>query len=192
LYPIPLEVVRARVLQGSQASDSGPDLALLEIPQAFMPRILAHKSALNLSSQRDRFLAKSFPEDALWAVTGISEALSDVRSLPDQSLFEAIVRGRAFFGGIDQAHELHGWDYLDVGADISLEGVPNTFGGVSGGGLWQVQLAISETGQLSWNGERRFNGVAFWQSSVQGDRRVIRCHGPKGLFTKAWTQLSGD
>lgn len=189
-FPVPREGIAVRTLRDRRRAEFGPDLALLEISPALVPRIVAHKSVLDLSQQRRAFLAEPLPIDSgLWAVTGMSGTLSGVRTQPERRTFEADVHGRAFFGGIVQAHERDGWDYLDAGADVTLADVPQSFGGVSGGGLWQIPLSLSKnTGQLSWNGQKRFNGVAFWESAVHEGRCVIRCHGQRSLFKKAWNE----
>jgi hypothetical protein len=186
---IPREYIAARVLRGSGSEDSGPDLALLAIPAPFIPQILAHKSVLDLSQQRDRFLADpSRPDFGLWAVTGMVEEFSSVRQHLEQRAIELEVHARSFFGGIDGMHERDGYDYLDAGADIGLPDVPPSFGGVSGGALWQIVLSMNETGQIFWSGKKSFHGVAFWESVIREGRRVIRCHGRNSVFERAWKE----
>jgi len=93
---------------------------------------------------------------------------------------------RAFFTCITDGHDRDGYDYLDVGAKLDLPGTPSTFGGVSGGGLWEIGL-VMKSGTISWDGKRYFRGVAFWESPLtDGRRRVIRCHGPRSIFEVAW------
>ena len=69
---------------------------------------------------------------------------------------------------------------------MKLCGVPSSFGGVSGGGLWEVGLSMEKSRAISWDGRRRFRGVVFWQSAISDGRRVIRCHGPQSIFEKVW------
>ena len=191
-FPVDRKAIYARTLRGSSFGEFGPDLALLRIPPALVPRISAHKSVLDLSQQRQAFLTDPLALDSgVWALTGMSAAVSEVRARPEERTYEADVKGRAFFTGIAGTQEKDGWDFLDVGADMSLADVPPSFGGVSGAGLWQTPLSMSkETGQISWTGKKRFIGVAYWQSPVRDGRRVIRCHGPRSLFQRAWAQWS--
>jgi hypothetical protein len=186
---IPREYIAARKLRGSDPEECGPDLALLAVPAPFVSQIRAHKSALDLMQQRYDFLAHpSRPDFGLWAVTGMVEGFSSVRQNLEQRTIELDVHERAFFGGIDEMHERDGYDYLDVGADVGLEAVPPSFGGVSGGALWWIVLSKNETGQMLWSGEKHLYGVAFWQSPIREGRRVIRCHGPKSVFENAWKE----
>ena len=184
---IPREAIVPHTLRGRGPKGFGPDLALLTIPPPFVPEIKAHKSILDLSQQRNKYLANpSRPDSGLWAVIGMVEQFSSVQQHPEQRVYEVEVHGRAFFSGIDKTHQRNGYDYLDVGADMSLAAVPSSFGGVSGGALWWIVLSENKTGQIWWSGKRYFYGVAFWQSPIRQARRVIRCHGPKSLFEKAW------
>jgi hypothetical protein len=188
-FSIPRDVISVRRLRDTTSDEFGPDLALLEIPAVLVERILAHKSVLDLSRQRRIFCTETSQLDSgLWAVTGIAEGLSDVRARPAQHTFEADVHGRAFFCGIQNIRERDGYDYLDAGADMATAGIPPSFGGVSGAGLWQIPLSVDKTGRLSWNRKKNFRGVAFWESAIQEGCRVIRCHGPKSLFDKAWKE----
>jgi hypothetical protein len=104
----------------------------------------------------------------------------------DRKTIEANVVGRAFFSGIHKTHQRNGYDYLDAGAKLELPGVPSSFGGLSGAGLWQVSLSMTRSGKISWDEKLHFRGVAFWQSPVNEGRRVIRCHGPRSIYETAW------
>jgi hypothetical protein len=75
----------------------------------------------------------------------------------------------------------HGeFDYLDSKEDTKFPGIPKNFGGVSGGGLWQVQIfELPETDKLDW--KWFFEGVAFWQIPQPDEHMVIRCHGPESI-----------
>jgi hypothetical protein len=73
------------------------------------------------------------------------------------------------------------YDYFDVGVDTSDPGMPKTFGGVSGGGLWKVRAYCScSAGRIDW--VRSLEGVAFYELDADNDRRIIRCHGLKSVL----------
>lgn len=188
-FSIPRDVISASTLQGASFGEFGPDLSLLRIPPALMSRIAAHKSVLDLPWQRQAFLTDPLAMDfGIWAVTGMSEAISAVRARPEQGDIVADAQGRAFFSGVAGTQDREGWDYVELSADMGLADVPPSFHGVSGAGLWQVPLSVSKTGGIVWNGRKRFNGVAYWESDVVDGHRFIRCHGPRSLFERAWAQ----
>ena len=148
---------------------------MLELPAISVGRINAHKVFLDLVQQRQAFLTDPWELDrGIWAVTGMSGEESEIE-------------GRAFFSGVRDKFKRGEWDDIDSSADLALAGVPQTFGGISGGGLWQVPLARSKkTNQLTWPGRKRFQGVAYWQTFPEDNHRLIRCHGPEGIFETAW------
>jgi len=189
LVEIPCPEITARTIWNRQSPDEwGPDLALLEIPPLKLDTIKAHKSLLNFERQRAS-LAENPPmtEKVLWAIYGVVGESSEVFvNLTEKSLNIDLV-ARAFFCGITQTHSKADFDYYDTMANLRLPGVPSSFGGVSGGGLWQVGLSLSKSGDYSWDGRRHFRGVAFWQSSAADEQRIVRCHGPISIFERAWS-----
>lgn len=185
---IPRDRVAANRLGGSPYSRWGPDLALLEIPPHFVTTIRARKSFLNLA--RRRSMLPSHPpqtEKALWAVMGLVGQSSDVAPFPEAGVVVANVRGEAFFGVTCTADHRNGYDYLTVYAKTTLPGVPSSFDGVSGGGLWQITLSM-KAGTIVSQGQHHFRGVAFWQEPQPPDLVAIRCHGPQSIFQKAWAE----
>lgn len=185
-FAIPRDAISTKELWSRENPEWGPDLALLKLPHPFVSRIEAHKSFLNLAQQRVTHAVCPSATKGFWAVTGMVGQFSEVQSRPEARIIEANVQARAFFSVIHETHQRDGYDYLDPSAKLDLPGVPSSFGGVSGGGLWEIGLSMAKSGKISWDGGRQFRGVAFWQSAVFDDHRVIRCHGPQSIFEKAW------
>lgn len=93
----------------------------------------------------------------------------------------AAVEISGFFVSVDEQPEVrNGWDFLNFQME-QADGVPQCFGGVSGGGLWIVDMYFGQTGGVE--SVARLEGVAFWQSAIQQGRRTIRCHGPASIQT---------
>ena len=73
------------------------------------------------------------------------------------------------------------FDYLDFDVDVSFPGLPEHFGGVSGGGLWKLLIYCStSTGEIRWLWVPE--GVAFHQSALANRHRIIRCHGQQSIL----------
>ena len=67
---------------------------------------------------------------------------------------------------------LNGFDYWECLIDYSKENnLPESFGGMSGGGLWNV--SIKNDSSLCYS----LIGVTFFQSDPIDGKRNIRCHG---------------
>lgn len=173
-------------LAADKYTEWGPDLALLEIPPHLVPSIRARKSFLNLARRRSMFEAHPLRmEKALWAVVGLVRESSTVEPPTDTGVVFANLRAEAFFGVRCTADQRSGYDYLTLNAKTTLPGVPSSFDGVSGGGLWQITLKV-KAGAIVWQGEHHFCGVAFWQKPEPPDQISIRCHGPRSIFQKGW------
>ena len=188
---VPLAIPRDRIVAklvgaGSAAGEWGPDLALLELPPHLVGEVGARKSFLNLA--REHSALSSHPpqlEKAVWAVIGLVGQSSEVGPPDNTGMALAKLRGEAFFGWSCTADSRDDYDYLTLTARTTLPGVPSSFAGVSGGGLWQITLGMKGS-EIVWKGERRFRGVAFWQTPLPEDSIAIRCHGPRSIFEKAW------
>lgn len=186
-FKVPRDAITVKEVWDRENSEWGPDLALLQLPPSDVSTIKAHKSFLNLTLQKAALGARpARTEKGLWTITGMVEQFSEVHRYPESSIVEATAPVRACFSMIQQTHEREGYDYLDLGAMLHLPGAPSRFGGMSGGGLWEVGVSMAKSGKISWDGKRYFRGVAFWQSEVSDGRRIVRCHGPQSIFTRAW------
>jgi len=132
----------------------------------------------NLDKRRDAALANEPDINmGLWVLMGAPAASAELT--PTHAALE-------FMGGFTTVHEVHtrdGFDYLDVGADLSIPDVPPTFGGVSGGGLWQVLMKRATTGEFSWEHKGlNLEGLAFYEFPPADGRRIIRCHGRRTIY----------
>jgi hypothetical protein len=176
-----------------EVSEWGPDIALLKLSPLVIPTIAARKSCLNLARQKEALTScPPATENGLWAITGMVGEFSEVQLHPETRTIEGHVHGTAFFSSVQQVHQRDGYDYFDLGANLQLPGVPSSFGGVSGGGLWEIKLSMTSSKEVSWDEKRYFRGVAFWQSEVSDGHRMIRCHGPKSIFEKTWELCRGS
>lgn len=186
-FMMPRDSICAKELWKGEVSEWGPDIVLLKLAPAAISTIAASKSFLNLALQKEALTSYSPPpENGLWAVTGMVGEFSEFTPYPEARTIEGHAHGSAFFSSVHQMHQRDGYDYYDLGANLQLPGVPSSFGGVSGGGLWQINLSMAKSGTILWDEKRYFRGVAFWESEKTGNHRIIRFHGPKSIFEKAW------
>jgi hypothetical protein len=75
-----------------------------------------------------------------------------------------------------------GFDYLRLEVDAGSFGHPVNYQGVSGGGIWLLTLTIDpDVGEGSLRFESIFCGVAFHQSEVKDNKRIITAHGPASV-----------
>ncbi len=89
--------------------------------------------------------------------------------------------------GVKFITEIDGWDYLSVDLNIPENvGIPNSFGGVSGGGVWRTMWNCN-SGQTRFVvsnliEECVFVGVCFYETDQDG--RQLIAHGPNSIYRK--------
>ena len=114
----------------------GPDVILLQIPAVRVGEIKAFKvfyemdaglKAMVTCDRNETYLLVGTPEVLGW-----------------YSQNHASVQLLAMWVGSPQLYTREGWDYFDVEAALHPSSEANTFGGVSGGGLWRVQIYSSQ------------------------------------------------
>lgn len=167
----------------------GPDLAFLPIPPSKVAEISAFKSFLNLDLRRERML-QGKPETGrgLWAVVG---APMSRFSLVDDHKLEFGVG--VHFCAIEKLHETASYDYLDI-VPWDVEDATTTYQGISGGGLWQIDVGRSADGIFHMGppslSPPALEGCAFYEAVANDGRLFIRCHGRRSIYGHGMAALS--
>ncbi len=172
-------VVVDAILGPGEPEEWGPDFCFLRIPDTLVGTIKVYRSFYNLDKRRNVALGSVVDvRNGPWVLMGSPEELGKFTN--QQAEFEF----PGWFSNVQQVHHRGNLDYLDVGVNTSLPGIPSSFGGVSGAGLWQVPITRSATtGEFSWvSRDVSLEGVAFYQSPVAEGRRIIRCHGRHSIY----------
>lgn len=165
----------------------GPDLAFIVLPIPSVSAIRAVKSFYNLLADRERILSSLFALDwGIWFLCGAPgvNTAKESSALGYEGVFD--FGGMCYAAGADREFEKEGYDYIELeveykdGADL-----PSTFGGMSGGGLWQVPLRQNEGGALEPS-DLLLSGVIFYESPIENQRRFIRCHGRRSIYEQVY------
>jgi hypothetical protein len=182
---VPVDVIRPRLAYDNTNTELGPDLALLCLPSEYRGDIHARKTALNVQKLTDLKYPEFFR--GLYAVSGLIGEFSIVDVHPRDKRVHAEIHTRCLFLLPEKEFESGDYDYLEFEATVSLKNAPFSFGGLSGAGVWQIDLSRNAEGQIVRTRAPMLRGVAFWESSVNNQIRTIRAHGHKawlrgGLF----------
>jgi hypothetical protein len=158
----------------------GPDVGLIVLPRDHIGFLRSEKVFYNLDKRATEFDKKYLPKDlGFWFTCGILGETE--RDMPPDSHFAAITGYEGLCGvGANPDEELDGeHDYLEVRVPYAPDTeaqLPKSFGGLSGGGLWQVTLQKPPNGQLE-PGDPILSGVIFYQTAIDQGLRRLRCHG---------------
>ena len=189
-YTISREYLEIYQIARGKIDSEGPDLAFISLPPAEIDTIKARKSFYDLQLNRDRILS-SPPESniGVWAICGAPD-IETTDEKPTHNFFE--VKGynsSCFFGGISHIYEVNKFDYLEIEAKYDYDpNLPQSFGGVSGGGVWQILLDQMPDGTIKPK-EYLLSGVAFYQTEKSGSLRVIKCHARKSIYDIAYKAI---
>jgi hypothetical protein len=165
-----------------------PDMSFIIPPYDTLSTLKAKKVFYSLSKRRSEILEQPpAVNDGIWILSGCSQEW--VSDIPPEFGFKKgmLFKGMHGKGIITAAREdkLGQFDYLSFGALYNeLYSGPNSYGGISGGGLWQL-LVSQEADGLKIT-DRVLSGVAFCQSkkgiSPEGETHHIACHGRRSLY----------
>jgi hypothetical protein len=169
------------------APDLGPDVGIVVPPPEILSTLKARKSFYNLSMRRERILERPQPvEYGIWMLSGFAgEWTGD--GLAEQGFSKVkYFRGMYADGKVTRECNRDDFDYLILEALYNefYEG-PQSFGGFSGGGLWQ--LLVKPEGDELRVVDRLLSGVAFYESDMKNDdmgqvTREIKCHGRRSVY----------
>lgn len=172
-YFIPKAALTATAFEefGAEITDQSRDLVLLEIPTPIVREIEATHSFHAIAQEKQE------PEndDLKWQPDYIAMGTPGVLSHeePDGRYFEM----RGFWCHPCEYVEMEDQDFVVVRPhqeeEADLKKI-TYFGGMSGGGFWEVLYYNDENGKIDFN--VRFLGVVFWQ-----DVDLLRCQGRKTL-----------
>lgn len=162
------------------APEVGPDLGAIVLPQAGegLATLMAHKVFYNLGRRLAQFSA-GYPalSDGVWLPCGVLGEGS--RRMPPERGFAQVTGHWAMVGLASAPAETwrDGFDYLDLHGRPGVDSdMPTSFGGASGGGLWQGLIAKHPDGRLSLR-DVILSGVIFYQGDVVDGVRMLRSHG---------------
>lgn len=165
----PQTLVVSELPKPSGWTEWGPDLMFLRIPATRVGEINAFRVFYNLAMQGTPEHGGECTEAHL--LIGTPKALGTF-DRPNH----ASVQVTPFWVSVPVAHTHAGLDFLDVHARLPPPSTVDSFGGVSGGGLWKVRVYSDlATGKLE--STATLEGVAFYAFDVQGGAGMVRCHG---------------
>jgi hypothetical protein len=186
------EVIRWIEIARGHIDSEGPDLGLLILPPTEVGWLKAIKSFYNLSLRREKLLSNP-PNcnEGLWFLCGFAGELTSEKS-PEAGFARVKgFRGMCGAGGIERQYSAGDFDYFDFEARYGgINEPPESFGGFSGGGLWQVPLIRGASEELQAK-ERILSGIAFYQVDRTGNRRIIKCHGYRSVYGRGIDSVYG-
>lgn len=163
---IETQLISCRFASERPVNEWGPDLALLELPSLDANKMERFKVFYNLDRRKSEALASSPLYNAgEWALIGAPGEFCSVEAKrANLDVFLLVSK-------LLKVYDRDGFDYVDISLDTKGKPeLPNSYGGLSGSGLWQLQ-----------GGSASLEGVAFYQS-IEETKQYVRCHARKSIY----------
>ena len=177
--------------RGSVVSD-GPDIALVTLTEAVAGTIEAKKSFYNVESRRDAMLTSPLPQDhGFWVAQGfVGERTIVVEYRPEGSPLWKRFFHMSAAGGPQSETIVGKYDYVEMPViPVRNPDVPTSFGGMSGGGLWQIPLHRNAQGVIEYF-RPLLSGVIFYQYD-EIEQRHLKCHFRRTVYGPVLESLLG-
>jgi hypothetical protein len=152
----------------------GPDLILLRIPDVRAGEIKAFKAFYEMQAGLRSLV--TLDRNETYLLVGTPSVLGSYTQN------HASVQLFGMWVGTPKTYTHNQWDYFDVEAALRPPSDANTFGGVSGGGLWRVQI-YSPPGTDRIESVSVLEGVAFYELGTSKGEGIVRCHGLQSIQT---------
>lgn len=179
----------------------GPDIEFIRLPDRDAGSIQAVKSFYNLDVDRSARLKLASSSLGAQLISGALAEMSRNVVKPNGAHDYLVVKVGGLFLERGRKIQRSKFDYWEMPVEADANGAPNSYGGVSGGGVWKVILGKAPSADLSASKITGIflSGVAFYQSAVKNNRRFLRAHGsdvvykilPK-LITNEGTRVAQD
>lgn len=171
---------KIRIGRGEEEMD-GPDLGLVVLPKPDTG-LSSSRDFYHLEARRNSFDPSQyyFPLSLLLGIPG--KWKPEIIGGQEKQGLEMM----SCVGSIRRMYLKEGFDYVEFVAEKnSLYDGPESFAGVSGGGIWIFPMSKHLTAPLPV-GPPFLAGVAFWQSCFDSNgRNTIKCNGFASIHVKA-------
>ena len=170
-----------------ESDEFGPDLTFVEILSG--PKLDSLKAIVsfwNLDEKR-RCLAIDLSSNRACIVTAGFPEIDYQTSIAESTIYHQL-KHTVFIGALGDGDlfEEEKWDYINLRCEYrASEKVPETFKGVSGGGIWAVRLQLTKDEQWSVK-SCCLVGVAFYEAEISDNSRELRGHFVKTIYQIAW------
>jgi hypothetical protein len=163
----------------------GPDIGFMKLPLQTANALERLATLVDGDRHRELVMTK-FPNDVLPVahLAGAVEEFSRATTINGNTITSRI-EGFVCQGEISRESDHAGMDRIRFVPQITApRNVPASYGGMSGGGLWQVFVSDPEYKIV----QVRLSGVAYFEEAGVSHMEII-CHGPQSVYTRLYPQI---
>ena len=167
-----------------------PDLGFVRLSSKDVSTIKATKSFFNLKLAEERIIINPPPpSECFWGVAGVIDEWTSDEPYAKGSGHVKVFGGMCGVGVLGRRYEVEDYDFVEFEIEYGegYEG-PEDYKGISGGGLWRFGVETTTNGKKVL-GRCTLRGVAFYQSDLEKNKRVITCHAEQSIYGKVLEEL---
>ena len=180
-----------RKLARGSRSKEGPDIGAVVLAPTIAGAIGAKKAFFNLDKWRDSVLNEPpGRHDGVWITQGFVDQWTRRSVDADGGQRTGFFQFGGFGGPEELPHDERGWDYFDFPIELKdVVEVPTNWGGMSGGGVWQVPLKKVDDQIQAVYPAPILSGVMFYQHPPTATSSAARSHGRKSVYERVYGKL---
>jgi hypothetical protein len=170
--------------------DDNCDFAFINLPFTEIGWIEAKREFWNLEKYANIILKCEYANEGLWLVGGAIDEYtinkSNVEGFDKFYGFKHMIWPSEFESEYDKGMN----DEIDILVEYTIDGyLPKSFGGTSGGSLWQIPLKLKDIMQGQFKAIF-FTGIPFYQEHINRNKFRIKCEGRKSIYKACIDLLS--
>ena len=190
-YTVDTQALVYREIARGTVDADGPDLGAVILAPSIAAAIGAKKTFYNLGLRRETLL-ETPPDrrEGLWFVHGfLAERTVEEPGRDGFSRVMGFYNLTGAGGPEEPPIEVGDHDYYAFPVTYNARSAaPNSFGGMSGGGLWQVTLVRDPQGDIRPKAQF-LSGVVFYQEAISESRCAVKCHGRLSIYKVAYEAI---
>jgi hypothetical protein len=157
-----------------------PDLALIRLPTDTSTALSARsKTFYSLDNRNGNAAFTQFRPEGVFIAVGAPRKLVSVK--------QKQVRSLVFFTDVDEPLTIQDWDVIKVNLNREDNPVlPDTFGGMSGGGLWRVPISRNSADGKFLASPAILSGIIYGETELSD--RALLVNGPKSIFRAVYAK----
>jgi hypothetical protein len=175
--------------EAEQDASLGPDIAFVKLPENKMAALEALGTAVDLTVQSRLAGTPSDKRGSLLSIaTGVIAEGQECAFEKNSAILVPFATS-VISGEVTPMAASEYFDRLCFKPTRKETAYPSSFGGLSGGGVWQLLLDHDEAGAMKVS-ERRLVGVAYYQTATDdaGYRDIIG-HGPGSIYQRLLPEI---
>ena len=171
---------------GDSSQEDGPDWAFMIPPPSIVGWLKANKGFWQLNDWKSKLQDYPIGEGkGFWIIKGYPGEF--VKEIGPKGGFKEVVKAKGFMAAYGHSKSVQDgeYDYIEIKVgetgDDGTKPPLNSYGGISGGGLWWASVEGDSDSDLKLR-HVVYTGIPFYEICKSGKITGIKCHGWRSIY----------